>query len=207
MLRGMTTSTGERHGERSETRRGGAGGAGASRVRRRQRLAGLLLLLGIVVATKLGQQLYGWFAYGEERAELQELSVRMEGAGLEVIRTQLGADTLRAEIERLDDDLEARKEAVGAYESHVRDGALPAHLYDAYRAELGEYNRRVESRNALFSRWKEIVFRNHAAVGRYNTLADSIRGLATRIGEPYYQIPSPVELAVEKGLLGDPATR
>jgi hypothetical protein len=173
------------------------------RVKRRQRLLGLLLLLGIVAATKLGQQLYGWFAYAEERSELQALSTRLEGAGLEVIRTQLGADSLRSEIERMDADLAARKREVGAFERHVRDGALPAHLYESYRTELGAYNRRVEGRNDLFGRWKETVFRNHAAVTRYNALADSIRGLAARIGEPYFQIPSPVELAVERGLIGE----
>ncbi len=173
----------------------------------RQRLGSLLLLLAIVAAAKLGQELYGWFAYADERAELQQLSRRLEDSGLEVIRTQLDADSLRIEIEGMDGDLAERKRSVGAFEGQVRGGALPADLYESYRAELGEYNRRVERRNALFGRWREIVFRNHAAVGRYNSLADSIRTLATRIGEPYFEIPSPAELALEHGIVGERVNR
>lgn len=173
-------------------------------MKRRQRVASLLVLVGVLIAFKLSQQLYGWFAYADERVQLQELSVRLEDAGLSVMRTQLGADSLRAEIERMDRRLGEERRAVSAYDRHVRDGALPAHLYDAYRTELERYNRRVEERNALFNRWKEIVGGNHAAVGRYNALADSIRTLATRIGEPYFQIPSPVELAVKRGLVASP---
>ena len=171
-------------------------------MRRRERLTGILLVLGLIVAVKLGQQLYAWFAYADERAALQAISTRLESSGLEVIRTQLAADSLRGDIERMDRELGEKKQVVGSFERHVRDGALPAHLYDAYSAELQSYNRQVEQRNAKFGRWKEIVVRNHAAVGTYNALADSIRTLANRIGEPYFEIPSPVELAVKHGLIG-----
>src|SRR5690606_13624320 len=116
-------------------------------MRGRQRLGALLLLLAVLLAVKLGQQVYRWFAYDEERAQLQALSTRLEGAGLEVMRTQLGADSLRARIEALDEDLAERKREVGAYDRHVRGGALPSDLYPAYRETLGEYNRRVEGRN------------------------------------------------------------
>lgn len=170
-------------------------------MRRRERLAGLLLLVALLAAVNLGRQVYGWFAYADERGALQGLSDRLEVAGLEVMRTQLGADSLRRRIQQMDRELGSRKQSVAAFERFVQDGALPAHLYDAYRAELDGYNRQVQGRNEVFARWKEVVVRNHAAVGRFNGLADSIRSLADRIGEPYFQIPSPVEIAAERGLV------
>lgn len=170
-------------------------------MRRRQRFASLLLLVALVAVVNLGRQVYGWIAYADERASLQGLSERLEDAGLEVMRTQLSADSLRVQIQAMDSELGGRKQSVASFERFVRDGALPAHLYDAYRTELEGYNRQVQIRNARFARWKEVVVRNHAAVGRYNGLADSIRSLADQIGEPYFQIPSPVELAVKRGLV------
>lgn len=170
-------------------------------MRRRERLASLLLLVLLVAAVKLGQQVYAWLVYADERAALQVLSGRLEDAGLEVMRTQIAADSLRAEIQLMDRELGEQKQTVASFERYLHDGALPAHLYDSYRAELERYNRQVQSRNAVFTRWKDIIVRNHAAVSRYNGLADSIRSLANQIGEPYFQIPSPVELAVQRGLI------
>src|SRR5690606_27909837 len=121
--------TGGALGESYGRRMRGGTGTGAGAMRGRQRLGALLLLLAVLLAVKLGQQVYRWFAYAEERAQLQALSARLEGAGLEVMRTQRGADSLRARIEALDEDLAERKREVGAYDRHVRGGAPPSDLY------------------------------------------------------------------------------
>jgi hypothetical protein len=168
---------------------------------RRERIGGLLLLLAVVVAVRLGTYLFHWYAYAEERGELQALSTRLEEAGVVVVQTQQRSDHLRDEIERIDRELKADERAISAYDRHARDGALPGHLYGSYRADLEAYNRVVGQRNARFERWKEVVVRNHASVNRFNALADSMRAIAAEIGEPYYPIPSPVEVAVERGIL------
>lgn len=166
---------------------------------RRQRIAGLLLLLATVITIRLGVYLYRWYAYAGEREVLHEMSTRLEQAGMQVVQTRQEADLLRQEIERLDRALGAGERAVAAYGEHAESGALPRHLYPSYRADLEEYNRGVGERNARFERWKEVVRRNHAAVDRYNALADSMRAVALEIDDPYYPIPSPVEIAAEQG--------
>lgn len=168
---------------------------------RRERIGALLLILAAIAVAKLGQQVFRWFAYAEEREQLQALGLQVERAGLEVVHTGLRADSLRAMIERTDRELAAAKTAVSAYHRHAVGGALPAHLYGAYQEELNAYNRSVTQRNAHFEEWQRVVTQNHDAVNRYNELADRIRALATRMGEPYYSVPSPAELALRHGLV------
>jgi hypothetical protein len=171
---------------------------------RQGRVAALLLLLGVVATAKLGQSLYRWYAYAGERAQLQVIRAELESVGVEVVRTQLAADSLRARIERMDRELSAAKRAVRGYDLHARDGALPARLYARYRRELDAYNRRVVERNASLDAWSRVVERNHAAVTRFNRLADSIRSIAVGIGEPYFAIPTPAEAALRRGIAPPP---
>jgi hypothetical protein len=167
----------------------------------RQRLASVLLVLGGVVAIRQGQELFHSYVYADELTRLDRMVNVLEEDGVQVVRTRMRADSLRAIIEEIDRELVKRKEAVSAYDRHVSQGALPSRLYTAYRRELDAYNRRVMERNQVFERWKAVVVENHAAVGRYNSRADTIRALADRIGEPYFRIPSPVEAAAERGIL------
>jgi hypothetical protein len=167
----------------------------------RDRIRGLLLILVVLIGAKAVHQTYRWFAFGAERAQLQEMRERVADAGVEVVRTAAKADTLHRQIKQMDHDLEARQRAVDRYNRYARDGTLGAHLYDSYRADLDGYNARVMERNARVEEWEGVIARNREAVNRYNLLADSIRAVAARIGDPYFPIPLPVEAAVERGLL------
>src|SRR5690606_16492 len=57
--------TGGALGESYGRRMRGGTGTGAGAMRGRQRLGALLLLLAVLLAVKLGQQVYRWFAYDE----------------------------------------------------------------------------------------------------------------------------------------------
>ena len=167
---------------------------------RPSRVGGLLTVLALVVALKIGHDLWRWWAYAEERAELRSLTARLEEVGVEVVRTQLAADSLRHGILRSDSALNLARDRVDAYESWTEGGVLPGELYARYRGELASFNRQVAERNERLTRWEEVVVRNHTVVARYNELADSIRLVAARIGEPYYPVPTPVELAERRGI-------
>ena len=169
-------------------------------MRRRERLLGVAVVLGVLVAARVAHQTYQWYAHDEERARIQGLTEELEHVGLDVVRTQLAIDSLRAVVEEMDHQLEGTRAAVAAYQRHAVGGALPAHLYEAYRGDLEIHNRRVVERNARFDQWREAASRNHAAVRRFNALAESIRATAAEMGEPYYSIPTPAEIALEHGL-------
>lgn len=158
------------------------------------------MVLALLVAARVGHQTYRWYVHDDERARIHRLTADLEEAGLEVVKTQLAIDSLRAVVEEMDRELEGTRAAIAAYESHAVGGALPAHLYEAYRGDLAIHNRKVVERNARFDEWREAATRNHAAVTRYNALADSIRATAAEMGEPYYSIPTPAEIALERGL-------
>jgi hypothetical protein len=85
-------------------------------------------------------------------------------------------------------------------ERRAGDRGLPPTLYEDYRRRLERYNERVAARNDQYERWRGIVERNHRAVDSYNALADTMRNLGERMGEPYLSIPSPAEVAVRHGL-------
>lgn len=160
----------------------------------------LLLIAALLLAISLGRQVYRWLAYADERDDLRRLGNDLEGAALAVMRSQLLADSLHLSIRGLDSELASERLELAALERRAKGGALPPRLYDDYREELRDYNRKVELRNGGYDRWREVVARNHRAVQSYNLLADSIRGIGSRIGEPYIAIPSPAEVAVRHGL-------
>lgn len=168
---------------------------------RRMRIGVLLLMLFGVAGVKLGREIYRWAAFGAERAELVALRERVLDAGAEVVRTGTLTDSLRQEIEGEDQLLAQQRRAVERYDRYAHDGALPAHLYPAYREELDRFNRRVEERNARADHWRTLVQSNRDAVSRYNALADSIRAVAARLGEEYYSVPLPAEAATERGFV------
>lgn len=169
-------------------------------MRRRQGLLGILIVVIVLVAGKIGLQTYRWYVHDEERARIQALSSELEDVAVEVVGTQLVSDSLRAVIEGMDEDLEGRRVRIAEYERHAVNGALPVHLYDGYRRELELHNRLVVERNSGYEMWHDAVSRNHAAVERYNALVDSIRSTAAEMGEPYFTIPTPAEIAVERGI-------
>ncbi|HEX2202160.1 MAG TPA: hypothetical protein VHG91_02625 [Longimicrobium sp.] len=166
-----------------------------------RRIHPLVFLLLVIGGVKLSEQLYRWAAYGDERAELKSLRGRLAESGAAIMRTGAEADSLRDEIRVEDEELEAEQRAVRRYNGYATNGALPHELYVRYREDLTRYNGHVAERNEKLRAWQEVVARKHAAVDRYNGLADSIRGVAERMGEPYYPVPTPLEAAVESGML------
>ena len=74
-------------------------------------------------------------------------------------------------------------------------------MYARYREDLTRYNRHVGERNARLSAWQEVQARQNAAATRYTVLADSLHDLATRMGDPYYAVPTPAEAAIERGVI------
>lgn len=169
-------------------------------MRRRERLLGVGVVILLLIMAKVGQQAYRWWAYDEERARIEALSGELEDVAIEVVSSQLMADSLRRQIEQMDEALQVSRSRLATYERHSAGGALPTTVFAPYSRDLERHNRQVVVRNAAFERWREAVQRNHTAVGRYNALADSIRTTAAHIGEPYYSIPTPAEVAVERGI-------
>lgn len=166
----------------------------------RERLMGLVLIAALLVVGRLGRQTYLWYAHQDERGEIETLSTELEDAGMEVVLTQLAADSLHRLISGLDEGLADTRRHVDSYGGRAIGGMLPPGVYDAYRSELDAYNQRVGERNVLYGRWRDVIDRNHAAVDRFNRLADSIRGFAATMGEPYYPIPTPAEIATAAGI-------
>jgi hypothetical protein len=164
-------------------------------VKRRHQLLSLALVLALLVGIQVAREAFRWYAYAEERGAVRRLGPELEEAGVAVVRTQVRADTLRREIEAADRELGQARAEVAAYERHIRNGTIPGHLYPAYRESVEEFNRRVARRNARVAELEETIRRNHEAVARYNLVADSIRWYTRRMGEPYYSIPTPAELA------------
>ena len=160
----------------------------------------LLLIVVVMLTANVGRQLYRWLAYGEERDELRRVTVQLDSAALNVMRTQLLAGTLRDSIASIDARLEADRRTLAGIERRADGNGLPPALYEQYRRRREAYNTRVEVRNEQYDRWRGVVDRNHTAVNSYNALADSMRNLGDRMGEPYLAIPSPAEVAVRYGL-------
>jgi len=172
-------------------------------MRRSERLLAIATVVLLIGAVKLVQYVYDWYAHVEERHRIVELEERLEDAGLGVVRTQMEADSLRLAIEAIDAVLEARREELDGYEQRAERGAISREDERSYREDLASYNHGVRERNELFRRWQATVEENHAYVDRYNELADSVRTLAGRIGDPYYPILSPAEIADRQGLFAD----
>lgn len=170
-------------------------------MRHRERVIGVAVILAALLTVKLGSRVYSWYAHDEERTEIARLSTELEEVGMAIVWSQVAADSLHAEIEVLDADLETMRSRVESYGRRSVDGVLPGPIYDGYRRELDAYNRRVGERNARYERWREVIDRNHVAVDRFNALAERIGDLAAAMGEPYYSIPTPAEIAVERGIV------
>lgn len=160
----------------------------------------LLFLLLVIVGMKVSDSAYRWVVYGPERAKVRELRPRVVDAGAQIIRTRQESDSMRAVLHAEDAALESEEKALHRYELQARGRNLPQDVYERYRRDLEAYNAHVESRNAKLGAWRDILDRNHAAVARYTVLSDSVRELATRMGDPYYAVPSPAEAAVERGI-------
>lgn len=168
---------------------------------RGQRIVALLALAGALILGKVAQQVYRWYAFREERAQLGALRVELVDAGADLFRVQARLDTLHREIAREDSVLRVEERRVTRYDRYARDGQLTEGLYSVYRRDLDRYNEHVRGRNARFEAWRRTIGAESVAVARYNLLSDSVSRIAARMGDPYYPIPRPVEAAAERGIV------
>lgn len=166
-----------------------------------KRLHPLLFLLLVIAGVKLSEQVYRWLAYGEERAAVKEMREQLVTAGSDIVVLRAASDSMRAVMQAHDAGLEREHRSLQRYNLLARDGTLPPDLYARYRRDLARYNLHVTERNSRLRDWQEVQARYNAAADRYNLLADSIRQLAARMGEPYYAVPTPAEAAIERGVL------
>jgi hypothetical protein len=168
------------------------------------RILAVLVAMLLIAGLRVGQQLYRYYVYAEERTAIGRLEREVEEAGLGVIDTQIRAERLRDEIERADRRLSAARDSLERLERRLLRESGTGPVARSYRDDLTVYNTDVGERNALYREWRLVVDSNHQYVHRYNLLADSIRHLATLMGEPYYPVPSPAEIAVRReGVLPD----
>ncbi|CAN5735657.1 hypothetical protein BH23GEM6_BH23GEM6_16550 [soil metagenome] len=167
----------------------------------RKQIAALGLVLIAVILVKVGEEAYRWFAFPEQREQLREVDTRLEEAGYQLVRSQIRVDSLRTLVGQADENLMEGRSRLDSLEQYADRGTLPPGIYDRYRAELTRFNLSVAQRNAILNDLESAVRRNHAAVDRYNVLADSLRGIAASLGEPYYDVPSPVEMAARRDLV------
>lgn len=167
----------------------------------KDRLRVATVALAAIVVFQVAREGYRWFAYRDEREAIVRLRGQVVDAGAEMTFEKGQLDALRKQVERADSGLNADVEVLRRYSLHADGGLLPPPLYGRYVEDRKRYEQRLAARQALFERWERIQGRFHATVDRYSILSDSIRGLATRIGDPYYHVPLPVEAAAERGLI------
>jgi hypothetical protein len=160
----------------------------------------LFLILALFVAVELGQDAYRWIAYRGERAQLRDIGPVLDSAGVAMVRGDLRIDSLRAVIAGRDRELDRMSKSLDRYTSHSVDGSVPIQIYGAYRRDLARYNHSVDERNRLIREYQLVSGRRSDAAQRYYLLADSMRALAKRMGDPYYEVPLPAELAVKHGV-------
>ena len=167
----------------------------------KERLQVLLAMLGLIVTFLVGRELYYWVAYREEREEIVALRVQVVDAGARVTTTRQQLDSLRAVLSEVDRRLDREIRVLRGYERRARHRLLPPDVYQEYLRDRTRYEEVLRERNQVMRHVSGVLGDNHTAVGRYNPLADSIRAVAVRIGEPYYRVPLPIEAAAERGIV------
>ncbi len=165
------------------------------------RLRSLFLILVVVAAAKVVEQVYRYFAFRDERAMVVVLRNGLLDSGAEVMRTKVLSDSLRAMIETEDAALAEELRVLQRYTREARFGGLPPATYEAYRRDFFRYQEHIAVRNERARGLDSIIARNHSAVDRYNALTAQLQGIAARMGDPYYTAPTPLEAAAERGVL------
>jgi hypothetical protein len=161
----------------------------------------LLFVLLAVIGVKVSEQAYRFVAFRDERAQVRVLRDRLldAGARLELARGERtrARDALEAEDERL----EAERQRLLLRQRALESGPVTQAQYDRYRDALETYNHHVVDRNGRYQQYQVIRDRWAGSVESYAALADSLRDIATRMGEPYYSVPTPLEAAMARGVL------
>ena len=161
----------------------------------------LLFVLLAIVGVKLSEQLYRYVAFRDERAQVAVLRDRLldAGAALEVARGEHRA--AREALEAQDELLEQERRGLMRLQRAVESGPVSEAQYAGYRTALETYNHHVVDRNGRYQSYQDIRDRWVGSVESYTSLADSVRQIAARMGEPYYSVPTPLEAAVARGVI------
>ncbi|HYW09119.1 MAG TPA: hypothetical protein VE913_19320 [Longimicrobium sp.] len=161
----------------------------------------LVMALVVVVGVKLSEQVYRWAAFRDERQLVGEIRERLldDGAALTVARAETRAR--RDAWEKEEREMEELRRVLARYNRHAVGGYLPTAIYRRYQADRRRYDRKVMDRDALFRVYQQSHARYASAADSYTARADSVRNLATLMGEPYYAVPTPLEAAVQRGVL------
>ena len=161
----------------------------------------LLFVLLAFVGVKLSEQLYRYVAFRDERAQVAVLRDRLldAGAALEVARGEHRA--AREALEAQDELLEQERRGLMRLQRAVESGPVSEAQYAGYRTALETYNHHVVDRNGRYQSYQDIRDRWVGSVESYTSLADSVRQIAARMGEPYYSVPTPLEAAVARGVI------
>lgn len=157
----------------------------------------LVLFLG-VVALLVGRETYRWFRYADERNALLAMEPVIRQAGAEAVATRTETDSLRARVDSLNRDLDRRGEGLRRYGRIAVNGLLPPDVYQRYAADRREYERVLALREERYAAWKNAYDRNRSAVRLYTALADSMRAVSQRMGDPYFHVITPVEAYIAR---------
>jgi hypothetical protein len=171
------------------------------RARVKDRLAVAAVALGAIIVFQVGREAYRWYAFRDERVAIVRLRGQVVDAGAEVAFTREQLNVMGRRVETADSALNAEVQVLRRYSLQSDGGMLPPPLYSRYLRDRRRYDEQLTRRQQWFARWEAVQGRYHASLERYTLLADSIRGLAARIGDPYYHVPLPVEAAAERGLI------
>lgn len=161
----------------------------------------LFFVLLAVIGVKASEQVYRYVAFRDERAQVAVLQERLLDAGAQLELARVEHHASRAALEAEDARLERERERLMRLQQRVEDGPFSEAGYDQYRAALETYNRHVVERNGRAHAYQEVRDRWAAAVESYVTRADSLSELARRMGEMYYNVPTPLEAAVARGVI------
>ena len=157
----------------------------------------LLFVLLVIVGVKASEQLYSLVAFRDERAQVRGVRDALAESGARIVETEARLKEMRAALQAEDVALERELRSLQRYYRQARGNALPAAIYDDYSVDLARYNAHVSQRNTMLAELDGVRDGYVADLRRYDQLADSIHALAVRMGEPYYQIPSPLEAATQ----------
>jgi hypothetical protein len=161
----------------------------------------LLFVLLAVIGVKASEQLYRYVAFRDERQQVAVLQERLLDAGAQLELARGEHHAAREALEGEDRRLERERQRLMRLQRAVEEGPFSVAQYDQYRNALETYNRHVVERNGRSQSYQGVRDRWVTSVESYVSLADSVRELAHRMGEPYYSVPTPLEAAVARGVI------
>lgn len=169
-------------------------------------LLGVVVIVGFLILGRVAYEVYRWYAYADERTQIEQMTIELDSVGLKVVTTHLAIDSIGAVIDRTDRGLDTRRSDLEARGRRALNGGMEPGVYESFRADAGALETAIGDRNNLVEVMNRIVAEHRTAVARFNELADSILMLATEMGYPDYPLPTAAEIAIEHGIV-PPASR